>query len=115
MSQYGPAFFIKRKDGEEISEKEQKELLELVNKVVKDLEIKDDDGDIVSPEFYDYGDYEEKSASFLIYSSAIFAMMPEEVQNETEESDAKKILKIGEEIDKVIPDTYSYDCYYVED
>ena len=114
MSEYGPALFIKRKDEKEILQKEQDMLLKLVTEISKKLEIKDEDDAIVSPEFYDYDGYEEKSVAFLMFSSVAWGMMPEDIQKDQSEVDEKEMLKIGKEIDKKIPNTYSYKCYYVE-
>lgn len=114
MSTYGPAFFIKRKNNQEISQDEQKKLLAHVIKFSEKLNIEDDKGDAVQPDFYDYDGYEDKSVGYLIYASMIWNMMPDEVQQEQEEGDEKKILKIGKKLDELFPDTYEYKCYYVE-
>lgn len=114
MSTYGPAFFIKRKDKKHIEETKQKELLKHITDIAQKLQIKNDEGKSVHPQLYDYDGYEEKSVSFLIHSSILFIMMPEEVQEETEKEDEKEILKIGAALDKLFPSLYEYRCYYVE-
>ena len=114
MSAYGPAFFIKRIDEKEIEKVEQDKLLEMVREISKLLKIKDEDNRLASARFYDYNNYEPKSIGFLMFSSHIWGMMPENIQKDQSEADAKKILKIGKEIDKIIPKTYQYLCYYIE-
>ncbi len=114
MSAYGPAFFIKRKDKKEIKKSEQEGLLKLVSKIAADLKIKDDEDNIVKPEFYDYDGYENKAISFVMFASYTYAMMPEHIQDDESEVDGETMLKIGEEINKLKPNTYEYQSYYVE-
>lgn len=114
MSAYGPALFIKRKDGKEIPEKEQKDLLTLVKKSAKELKIKDEDDKLASPSIYDYGEYEQNSLAILMFSSEFWAQMSEQIKKDYELMDKNKMFKIGKLIDKKIPDTYQYDSYYVE-
>lgn len=114
MSEYGPAFFIKRIDEQEIDKKEQDMLLKHVIEISKRLKIKDDEDNIILPKFYDYDGYEKKSIAFLMFSSIAWGMMPEEVQLDESAAHAEQTLKIGNEIDKKIPNTYSYKCYFVE-
>ena len=114
MSDYGPALFIKRIDEKGIEKNEQDDLLNLVSEICKLIKIKDEDKNIASPEFYDYNNYEEKSLSLLIFVSDSYGMMPEDIQADQQEVDANRLLKIGKEIDKKFPKTYSYNSYYVE-
>lgn len=114
MSEYGPAFFIKRKDANEINEQQQEALLAHVKEIANKLELTDIEDNAVSPEFYDYDNYEQKAVSYLIYAHHVLGMMPEEVRDEQEEADKVDALKIGVELDKLFPDTYEYDCYHVE-
>lgn len=114
MSEFGPAFFIKRKDGNEISKEEQEELLKVATKIAQELKIEDNDGNLATPEFYDYDNYEDKSVSFVMFYDSFWREMPEEIQRDTEEVDSRNILKVGGKIDELFPDTYEYQSYYVE-
>ncbi len=114
MSDYGPAFFIKRKDKKEITEKEQKELLDLTIQIVKELKIKDNDKNIAEPEFYDYGNYEEKGIGIVIFYDFSYGQMPAYIKKDTEAVDQYRMKKIGTKINKIHPKTYEYKCYYVE-
>ncbi|GAA0872123.1 hypothetical protein GCM10009117_12700 [Gangjinia marincola] len=114
MSEFGPALFIKRKDTKEIKKEEQERLLKEVSNISKELNLKDPDGEDVAPEFYDYNEYEDDSVSFLFFSSFEWGMMPPEIQEEEEKENRKEILQIGNHLDNSHPDTYEYQCYYVE-
>ena len=114
MSEYGPAFFISRKDKKEITKKEQEELLNLTIKIVKELKIKDNDKTIAVPQFYDYGNYEEKAIGIVVFYDFSYGQMPEHIQKDTEAVDQNRIKKIGTKINKIHPKAYNYKCYYVE-
>jgi hypothetical protein len=115
MSAYGPALFVSRKDKNEISESEQKEILKLVKAAAKKLDLRDDDDSRVSPETYDYGEYEENALSVLLFSSHAYGEMPEEVQADEDEAWKEMGARLGEEIEKQAPGTYVFTCYAVED
>jgi len=66
MSEYGPAIFCSRADGEELCEDEQAELLELVSSVCEELGITDDwEEEPVEPWKYDYDGYESNAVSAM--------------------------------------------------
>ncbi len=114
MSAYGPVLFVSRKDDEEIPASEQKDLLKLVKVAAKKLEPKDDDGEPVAPETYDYDEYEEGALGVLIYSSDVYGDMPEEVQADEDEAWATMGAQLGEEIERQAPGRYRFTCYAVE-
>jgi len=116
MSEFGPAYFIKRKDGKEIGKKEQKTLLEALTEISQELDLKAsfDEEIPMKPFFYDYDSYEEKSVSFVMYCLSIFKQMPTEVMEDYQEEDEKVLKKVDKEMDKKFPDTYTYQSYYVE-
>jgi hypothetical protein len=115
MSAFGPAVFISRLDGSELSEAEQQQLVEIVGAACKTLEITTDDGDIAEPSHYDYGGYEDKAVGVLLYSSYAYSAMPDEVREDTDAAWTELGAKIGKEVDKAHPNTYRYESYAVED
>jgi hypothetical protein len=114
MSEYGPAFFIKRKNGQALSTEEQKVLLEQVASIAEALALKDPDGDSVEPEFYDYDNYEPKAVAFLLFYDSSWEHLPPDIQQDTEAETAEELRPIGQRLDAVFPGTYAYQCYYVE-
>jgi hypothetical protein len=115
MSAYGPAVFIARIDGGELSDAEQQRLVASVTVAATALAIRDDDGAPVSPRHYDYGEYEAKHVGVLIYSSYAYGEMPEEVQHGEDEAWQELGQKIAAAIEAAHPTTYSFKCYAVED
>jgi hypothetical protein len=115
MSAYGPAVFIARLDGGELSDAEQQRLVASVTAAATALALQDDDGEPVSPRHYDYGEYEAKHVGVLIYSSYAYGEMPEEVQEGEDEAWQELGQKIAAAIETTHPTTYSFKCYAVED
>lgn len=111
MSEYGPAFFIKRKDKQEMDEREQKYLLKLVVEIAKKSKLKDDEGKKVSPSFYSY---HERSLAILMYTAYTWRHMPESIYNDQIQWVKRDCSVIRKEIDKKNPNTYTYDCSGVE-
>lgn len=114
MSEFGIAIFIKRNDEKEIDKEEQKKLFSLVVEASKKLKIKDEEKKNASPVFYDYDGYEEKSVSFVIYTSEEWGYLPEDLQEDLSEMSEKKVLKIGKEMELKTPGVYTYQSYFVE-
>ena len=110
----GLAIFVMRQDGEEISKKDQAEIIELVSKHAKALKITSAGGDRASPRHYDYGSYEKKGLGVLLYEDAILGEMPDDIRADHEDGGKKDAMKIAKAIDKEQPRTYSFKAYYVE-
>lgn len=115
MSNYGPAFFITRRDNKVMEKKEQAQLFQLVSTSCRKNNIFDDHGNPVFPSLYDYNGVERNAIGFLIYSSTTYSLMPDEVKDDQLAADREEIKKIEVEIEKAFPEVYSYKCYYVED
>jgi hypothetical protein len=115
MSAYGPAVFIARLDGRELSNAEQQQLVASVAAAARALAIRDDDGAPVAPRHYDDGEYEAKHVGVFIYSSYAYGEMPEEVQQGEDEAWQELGHKIAAAIEAAHPTTYSFKCYAVED
>ena len=114
MSEYGPALFIKRKDGKPLDEQEQTELLAQVVEHAKQLQLKDEDDNAVELTVYGYDDIEPLSLGVLLFASFTYGMMDEEIRQDVEADDKRRILKIGKRIEKDQPGAYAFDSYYVE-
>jgi hypothetical protein len=115
MSAYGPAVFIARIDGGELSDAERQQLVASVATAATALAIRDDDGAPVSPRHYDYGEYEAKHVGVLIYSSYAYGEMPEAVQHDEDAAWQELGGKIAAAIEAAHPTMYSFKCYAVED
>ena len=115
MSEYGPAIFCKRKDGEPLTSGEQERLLKQVKKACSELKIVDNmDRAPAAPREYDYDGYEANAVSFVLWSDCAFGVAPEPVQEDFHQ-DAKDLSeRIGAHIERGAPKTYAFDGYYVE-
>ena len=112
MSAFGPALFARRLDKKEIGQEEADALLELVRRAADDLRLKDDGDDPVEPRRCEG---EPGAVGVLIYSSYAYLGMPEEIRADQDESWKELGQKIVREIERALPNTYSFDCYTVED
>lgn len=114
MSEYGPAVFCRRSDGNALPVDEQSLLLELVTNACAELGLVDDmEKKPVSPWQYDYDGYEDKAVSFVLWSNYAFGG-PKEVMDDFHANAASLAKKIGAVIAKQHPDVYVLDGYYVE-
>ena len=114
MSEYGPAIFVKRSDGAELSDDEQGKLLKLVSEACVELGIVDDmNKEAVAPWKYDYDGYEDKAVSFVLWSNYAFGGAPQPVMDDFHANAASMAKKIGKVITASHPG-YAFDGYYVE-
>lgn len=114
MSVYGPALFITRKDGADISAEEQKSLLAKVVEITKALNITGHDSEPADPDHYDYDGYEDKALGILLHSTEIYGFVPEEVYADMEEGDVAEATKVSDALEKDQPETYTFKAYVVE-
>lgn len=115
MSATGPALFISRKDQQEISQDEQKQLVALVKKLARARKLQTDEGTAAQPRRYDYGQYEAKGLGVLLYSSYILGEMPDDIRKDHEEAAVAEALKLGQALAKEQPGVYAFKAYFVED
>lgn len=113
MSAFGPAIFIKRKDQQPISDQEKEALSAEIDKSCKEFQFLDDAGDPVTPSIYDYRKKDE-TLVILMYASAAFSMMPEEVQADQQILDREQFMELAAPLDESFPGQYEVDCYYIE-
>jgi hypothetical protein len=114
MSEYGPALFVSRADGAELPADEQAAVLHLVQSACRSLKLKDDDGNPVEPQIYDYNEYENGALGVLLYSSHLYGEMPEEVQADYEQGWTTTGARLANNLEKHTPGTYKCVCYGVE-
>jgi len=117
MSDYGPAVFVSRRDGADLSEQEQATVLQLVCSACRTLDLTDDDDEPVKPSVYCYDEegYEAGALGILLYSSGLYGALPEEIQADEEQSWEETGARIAAEIEKQRPGRYAFVCYGVED
>lgn len=115
MSEYGPAIFCRRADGEALSESEQEQLLELVAAACETLNVIDDwEGLAAEPWKYDYDGYEPNAVSFVLWSNYAFGQAPDYIQDDFHQNAKDLSKKLGKELAKSHPGVYDLDGYYVE-
>ena len=114
MSEYGPATFVSRRDGHELSPDERATILDIVRSACRTLEITDDDGDPVTPAIYDYDGYEPRALGILLHASSIYGLMPEEVQADEQARWEADGVRLAAEVEERAPGTYGCVSYVVE-
>jgi hypothetical protein len=114
VSEYGPALFVSRVDGAQLTENEQATLLRSVTDACRSLELTDADGGRIKPEVYDYNEYEPGALGILLYSSFLYSLMPEEVLEGEREGWQDEAALLASEVEKQAPGTYRFVCYGVE-
>ncbi|MBF6300968.1 hypothetical protein IU459_25980 [Nocardia amamiensis] len=114
MSAYGPALFVYRKDGADLSEQEQKQVFELVRAVCMDLRMTDVEGFPVEPSNYGYDEEEARSLGILLYSSYAYAGMPEEVRAGVEHGWEQEGARVAARVEECSPGVYAFMTYGVE-
>lgn len=114
MSAYGPALFVSRKDGADLSELEQKQVLELVRAACLGLRMTDGEGFPVEPSNYGYDEEEARSLGVLLYSSYAHAGMPEEVRADVEHSWEQEGARVAAKVEDRFPGIYAFTYYGVE-
>jgi hypothetical protein len=114
VSAFGPALFVRRLDKKELDDEEQERILELVCRAAEALRVKDDEDEPVEPNRYDCSEMESGALGVLLYSSYVYRQMPDEIRADQDENWAELGQTIGREIERAVPNTYSFDCYAVE-
>jgi hypothetical protein len=66
------------------------------------------------PVIYDYNGYEERAVGILLYSSFVYAEMPDDVQAEEEAGWEQDGDLLAAEIERQRPGAYTFVCYGVE-
>lgn len=115
MSAYGPALFISRKDGADLSEDEQAMVFRLVQAACRSLSMTNDEGDPVEPSNRGYDKEEKRALGILLYSSYAYAAMPAEIQADEAEGWKQDGAKVAEKVEEQAPGVYSFTAYGVED
>ncbi|UGT44125.1 hypothetical protein LTV02_12360 [Nocardia yamanashiensis] len=115
MSAYGPALFVSRKDGADLSAVEQERVFELVREVCAGLKMTDGEGFPVEPSNYGYDEEEARSLGILLYSSFAYAGMPEEVWADVERGWEREGARVAARVEECAPGVYAFVTYGVED
>jgi hypothetical protein len=110
----GLALFVSRVDGNDIPEKARDQLVKLVAKHAKALEIESNDGEASRPRVYDYGNYEPKGLGVLLHSDSVISLMDGAVRDDHEEMGKADAMKLAKAIEKEQPRVYTFKAYYVE-
>lgn len=105
MPEYAPVLCIERKDNKTMNETEQNEVLKQIKDIVIKLELKDFEGNVVTP--WLLCEYDEEEKSVLV---AMFQVYDWEETNE-ENKKLEEILSIGNELEKLSSTTYNYSSY----
>ena len=115
MSEYGPALFVSRVDGEPLDDTEQAAILDKIKTFAADLNIKEPmDDEPVEPFEYDYDGYEKNALGCVLWADYAFGQAPEFIQEEMNE-DAESLGKnLAKKFEAEFPGTYTLQCYYVE-
>ncbi|MFD9548326.1 hypothetical protein ACFWBG_13145 [Nocardia salmonicida] len=114
MSAYGPALFVSRKDGADLSGQEQEQMLEHVRAVCLGLRMTDGEGFPVEPSNYGYDEEEDRSLGILMHSSYAYAGMPEEVRADVEHSWEQEGARVAARVEERFPGIYAFTSYGVE-
>ncbi|EGX57277.1 hypothetical protein SZN_23576 [Streptomyces zinciresistens K42] len=114
MSAYGPALFVSRKDGAELSQEERAVVFRLVQSACLSLMLTDDEGEPVRPSDHGYDQEEEKALGVLLHSSYAYAHMPQEIQVEKAEEWEEEGKRVAAEVEKHAPGVYAFTAYGVE-
>lgn len=104
MPEFAPVLWVERKDSNEIKEAEQEIILKHIKEIVIKLELKDFEGNLVTPWLLYEQDEIEKSVVYAMFELCDWEDTPEETKKLNE------ILRIGSELNKRIPNTYNYEC-----
>lgn len=115
MSAYGPALFVSRKDGAAVPPGEQEAILLLARSAVAAVRLKDELGRPADPHVYDYDEYEPRALGILLYSGYAYGQMPEEVQQDQEDTWTEETTAVAAEIERQAPGLYAFTGYGVED
>ncbi|MET7396565.1 hypothetical protein ABZS66_24095 [Dactylosporangium sp. NPDC005572] len=115
MSAYGPALFVARKDGAALPEDEQQAVLALARAAAERLRLRDEQREPAVPGIYDYDGYESGALGILLYSGYAYGEMPEEIQQDQEETWSDECARVGAEIERRCPGRYTFTGYGVED
>ncbi|MFJ3671505.1 hypothetical protein ACIPSE_34085 [Streptomyces sp. NPDC090106] len=116
MSAYGPAVFVARKDGADLSDEEQASVMRLVRDACRGLNMTGADGDPVAPSDRGYDEEEQRALGILLHSSyGYHADLPEEVRVDQEKAWEREGARVAGWVEREAPGTYVFTAYGVED
>ena len=103
MAEYAAVLFVERKDNKVINEKDQEMILEHFKEACLRLGLKDFEGNVITPWLLYPYDEEEITVAYAMFDLYYWEDSPEEIE------ELKEFLRLGVELDKLIPDTYNYE------
>ncbi|MFF5083597.1 hypothetical protein ACFY36_41665 [Actinoplanes sp. NPDC000266] len=112
MSAYGPAIFISRRDGAELTEAERQRVLELAREAAARLRLRDENGEPARPRPHGY---EEGTLAVLLHSGYVYSQMPAPIQADQDDVWTAEGDRVTAEIEKAVPGVYAFEAYGVED